>query len=188
MPAGPKRRPKRHAGPGHARGRVTTAGRRIARKAAARAHPERRASRSRTEGLRAPTKGSPRFEAARAALDGHLQRLFPGVERVEAYGMHGWRVPRPRQVEWTHGAVDPNLVQLFLAERSQGISLHLWNPYDHGMLSKRRDRLADAGFKVMVGCVQYNRKGDYPVDAIVPLLEAIAKDMDKERAQAERAE
>lgn len=158
------------------------AGRRIARKAAARPGAAKPRKASAKGGSAKPPPASPRFAGILRELDGRMRRLFPQAKPVVSYGMPGWVVRRPRKVEWTHGTMDPNVVQVFIAERAQGISLHLWNPYDYGMLAKRRDDLSEAGFKVMVGCLQFNRKSAYPVDAVVPLFESIAADMDAERA------
>ncbi len=41
--------------------------------------------------------------------------------------------------------------------------------------------LSEAGFKVMVGCLQYNRKGPVPVTAFVPTLQEMAKAWKAER-------
>jgi hypothetical protein len=123
---------------------------------------------------------SPRLLALKEALDDHLRRRFPRVEPVVAYGMHGWRMKRPRPVEWTTGTIDPAYVHVFVAERKQGITLHLWNPYQPDLFGRHAKSLEAAGFKVMVGCLQFNRKGDYPVDAVLPLLDAIAAAMKRE--------
>lgn len=117
---------------------------------------------------------SPRLLGLKAELEQQLLRLFPHVEPVFAYGLHGWRMKRLRPVEWTVGTVDPAYVHVFVAERAQGITLHVWSPFDPKLLARHRSDLDAAGFKVMVGCLQFNRKSDYPVDAVRPLLEETA--------------
>lgn len=127
---------------------------------------------------------SPRLHAARDELERNLRRLFPGVERITAYNMHGWRVRRPvRIVDWP-GTMDPNWVQVFVAERKQGVTVHVWNPYDYDAFRRHAAGLQAAGFKPMVGCVQYNRKGEVPVAALLPVLEGIARRMEQERTPA----
>jgi hypothetical protein len=123
---------------------------------------------------------SPRLLALKSELDGHLRRRFPRVEPVFAYGMHGWRMKRPHPVDWTVGTIDPAYVHVFVAERKQGITLHLWNPYEPNLLGRNAKDLAASGFKVMVGCLQFNRKSKYPLGALLPLLDTLAAAMERE--------
>lgn len=99
------------------------------------------------------------------------------VEPVTAFNMHGWRVRRPTDITAWKGTIDPNYVHVFVAERKQGITLHLWSPYETGGLKQHEADLKAAGFKVMVGCLQFNRKAAYPVHAVVPVLASIAAQM-----------
>lgn len=117
---------------------------------------------------------SPRLLALKQSLEDQLRQLFPAVEPVFAYGLHGWRMKRLRPVAWTVGTIDPAYVHVFVAERAQGITLHVWSPFDPALLQRHREALGGAGFKVMVGCLQFNRKADYPLQAVRPLLEETA--------------
>ena len=113
---------------------------------------------------------SPRLKAVHAELGRRMKALFPEAEAVFLYGMHGWRVPRRRKVEWITGTIDPNWLVVAVAERAQGITLHLWDPVEWDVLANRKDGLRAAGFKVMKGCLQFTRKADYPVEAVGDLL------------------
>ena len=104
-----------------------------------------------------------------------MRARFSGIEPVFAWGIHGWRVPRMKKVEWTTGIMDPNWLFVGLAERKAGITLHMWNPVDYGCLQRHAASLKDAGFKVMVGCIQFNRKSEYPMSAVKSLLDDVAK-------------
>ena len=123
---------------------------------------------------------SDRLKAIHAALEGRLRHHFPDAQPIFTYGMHGWKVPRRRTVAWTTGTMDPNWLAVLLAERKAGITLHVWNPVDPGILQKRERELSAAGLKPMVGCLQFTRKGDYPLDAIDDLFGRIRQQMDQE--------
>ncbi len=118
----------------------------------------------------------PRLEATRAELGRMLATRFPKAEPTFSYNMHGWRMRRPTDIKDWKGTIDPNWILIGIAERKQGITIHLWNPYDPGCLKKSEPRLKAAGYNVMVGCVNYNRKGDVPLDSLAPILDAMGKE------------
>ncbi len=121
---------------------------------------------------------SERLVATHAALDKLVRKRFKKAEDVFDYNMRGWAIRRPTTIEdWT-GTVDPNFIRIYLAERKAGITIHVWNPYAWGSVD--RDELKDVGFKPMKGCLQYNRKGGVPVEALEPLLDEIAQAMANE--------
>jgi len=121
------------------------------------------------------------MQEVHARLDEEIRRRLPGAVPQFEYGMRGWRVPRARRQESWKGTIDPNFLHIFVAERKQGITLHFWNPLQPASFGKHAAPLSKAGFKVMVGCLQYNRKGDYPVAAILPLLDEAAEMLHGER-------
>lgn len=125
-------------------------------------------------------KTSPRFRGINDELDRTIHRLFPENERVFVYGLPGWRIARRRRIDpkSVKGTIDSNWVHIFLAEREAGITLHIWNPVDFNAMQRRKAELSGAGFKVMVGCLQFNRKSDYPVDAVRPLLEDVRRSLE----------
>lgn len=127
---------------------------------------------------------SARLATLHEELGRHVQRLLPHAEPIFSYRMHGWRAKRPRAVAWTTGTIDPNWFYLLLAERKQGITVHMWNPFDPGFLKRHAAELKPHGLTPMVGCIQHARKGAYPVQAIVGLLEEVRAGMDAERRQA----
>ncbi len=131
---------------------------------------------------RTTSTASPRFQAVRQTLDAEIQRLFPGAASISEYPMLGWRIPRPRRVEEWKGTVDANFVHLYLAERKNGITLHVWNPRNPYGLRQNAAKFEAAGFKVQVGCLQFNRKGDYPIKVVKGLLEGVRREIDGEGA------
>lgn len=123
---------------------------------------------------------SPRLVAIHADLDCEIRRLFPQAEARRDYSMKGWRIARSTHIKTWEGTIDPNFLHIYIAERKNGITLHFWNPFDPYHLKRHSKELEGAGFKVMVGCLQFTRKGDYPVRAVVPLLESARRAMDRE--------
>ena len=144
----------------------------VRRKSATKAEPKQHATTS---------TFSPRMREVHALLDREIRSRFPEADAQFEYGMRGWRVPRARRLETWKGTIDPNFLHIFVAERKQGITLHYWNPMMPASFGKHAAPLAKAGFKVMVGCLQFNRKGDYPVDALKPLLDEAAQMLEHER-------
>ena len=69
------------------------------------------------------------------------------AERLVAYGLSGWRIARRRWIDpkSVKGTIDPNWVQLFLAERKAGITLHIWNPVDFQAMQRRKEEPSRAG-------------------------------------------
>ena len=122
----------------------------------------------------------PRLEATRQELGAMLQSRFAKVEPTFAWNMHGWRIRRPTDIRSWTGTIDPNWILVGIAERRQGMSIHVWNPYDPGCLKKSEPRLKAAGYNVMVGCVNYNRQGDVPLRALAPILDGMRDAMRKE--------
>jgi hypothetical protein len=145
-----------------------------------RAVPKKGSAKGRNSKVTTTSTFSPRLKALKADLDREIRTRFPQAEAVFEYNMHGWRVGRPKRVEKWKGTIDPNYLHIFVAERKNGITLHIWNPYDPYGLAKRAKELQAAGFKVMRGCLVYNRKGEYPVGAITPLFDAVREKMDGE--------
>jgi len=125
-------------------------------------------------------KSSPRFRETYGALDRAIRGLFPEAEAVFAFGMPGWKIARRRWIDpkSVKGTLDPNWVQIYFVERKSGITLHLWNPADFNGMRRHDKELARVGLKVMVGCMQFNRKGDYPIDVVKSLLEDVRRSLE----------
>ena len=122
--------------------------------------------------------GSERLVATHAALDALIRQRFPDAEDVFDYNMRGWAIRRRTDIRAWKGTIDPNWIRLYVAERKAGITIHVWNPYDP--MALERDELREAGFKTMVGCLQFNRKGELPVGALGPLLDAMQEAWQRE--------
>ena len=117
-------------------------------------------------------KSSPRFQRTFHALEQIVKKRFPDAERAFGYKMPGWRILVKGRVppEMQGGTIDARFVHIHLVERKHGITFHLWNPVDYGGLERAAPALQEAGFKVMAGCVQFNRKADFPIEAVERVL------------------
>jgi len=145
-----------------------------------------------SEAVRAYLKGaSPRFREIHASLARAVREIFPEAEIAFQFKMPGWRIPRlPRRVDLksVRGTLDPNWAQIYVVERKSGITLNLWNPVDFNGFRKHRTELERAGFKLMVGCIRFNRKSEYPTDLVVGLFKDIRISLDEDaRSRAGKA-
>ena len=127
-------------------------------------------------------ESSDRFKQVYADIEAVVRGIFPTAERVVAYKMPGFKIRIGDEgVKSWRGTIDPNYLQLFLVERKSGITLHLWNPRDYDGLERRRAELSAVGFKVMRGCIQWNRKQAYPVETVRSLLESVKQHLQEPR-------
>lgn len=125
---------------------------------------------------------SPRFRDIYEALARAVRELFPDAEGSFDPRMPGWKIPRRRRVDpaSVKGTLDPNRAQVYLVERKSGITLHLWSPVDFDGFRRRKAELERAGFKLMVGGLQFNRKSEYPIDLVVELLRDVKKSLEED--------
>ncbi len=120
---------------------------------------------------------SDRFRALHAALGELVLELFPDAEPTVDWNMAGWRVPvpdPPAEEEWK-GTMPRTYFAFFPSEKKAGLTFHVWHPKDPYILKENADWLKGAGFKPMVGCLQWNRKADVPLDVFRRLL-GVARD------------
>lgn len=113
----------------------------------------------------------------RKKVERAVKETFPKAQETKAFGMEGWTIPRPKgaPVPERAGTMPTDRVMVFLAERANGTSLHVWYPGQYDLLGKRKDELGEAGFKVMRACLQYTRKQEYPIEAVSSLLKEIRR-------------
>lgn len=113
-------------------------------------------------------------DGLRAALAARVRKVFPDAEPAEAYGMAGWQVSLPDSAPARPdlGTLDADHLQIFPVQRKAGVTLHVWNPVDYEFLDTQAEALSVAGYKVMKGCIQWNRKADLDLDAVEVLLRA----------------
>lgn len=113
-------------------------------------------------------------DGLRSALEQRVQAVFPDAGPVQAYGMSGWQVRLPDSAPPRQdlGTLDADHLQVFPVRRKAGVTLHVWNPVDYTFLDTQAVPLADAGFKVMKGCIQWNRRAPLDLDAVEALLRA----------------
>ncbi len=123
---------------------------------------------------------SDRFKKIYAKLKEIVMREFPNATEGEAFGMRGFRAKITKEdiKEWK-GTMNPNYFFVCPVERKAGITLHIWYPVDYYALDKIRKEYEEAGFKVMRGCLQWNRKSEYPIHMIEDLVKNIARDVRK---------
>jgi hypothetical protein len=114
------------------------------------------------------------FQQLFAALAKVVKMVFPNAEKTFAYNMPGFRIKvSDKEIKDWKGTIDPNYLQIFLVQRKSGVTLHIWNALDYDGLDRKRDELTKAGFKVMRGCLQWNRKQAYPMKVVETLLNSI---------------
>jgi len=120
-------------------------------------------------------KASPEFAKIFEELQKTVKQVFPDAEEIFEWGMPGWRVQRkiPAPTEPVKGTIDPRYVTILFVERKGGTSLHVWNPGDFYGLEKERKKLEGAGFKVMRACLEYRRKGEYPLRVLEKVFQAV---------------
>lgn len=117
----------------------------------------------------------PEFRKTYVAVKKMVKKYFPNAKEEFAYGIPGFtaRVTKTRIDGWP-GTMDPNFAMIGFARRAQGITLHGWCG-DYRFLEKHAATLTKAGFKVMRGCVQWNKKVPYPLPVVEKLIAAMAK-------------
>lgn len=127
---------------------------------------------------------SERYRDAYAGVARAVKDAFPKAQATKEFGMPAWRVKRPANAPMpaTEGTMDPAFTFVGLVERASGLTLHFWYPGDYYFFEKYGNTLAGAGFKVMRGCLAFNRKQAFPVDVVERLLVA-ARDRDAAGAE-----
>lgn len=118
---------------------------------------------------------SDRFRLLHAEIGLRIDAAFDDVEAVEAFGMPAFMVPLrdpPPEEEW-RGTIPRTHITIAPTQKRAGITLHVWHPKAPHLLRDNEGWLREAGFKVMVGCLQWNRKAELPLDAVDRLIETI---------------
>ncbi|MBM2827383.1 MAG: hypothetical protein HW403_1447 [Dehalococcoidia bacterium] len=114
---------------------------------------------------------SARFQQVHGNLDKIIVEAFPSAELVFEYNMPSCRVRITKEpITVWKGTIDPNYLFIAIVERKSGITLHLWDPRDYYGLEAVKDELTKVGFKVMRGCIHWNRKADYPIETVEKLI------------------
>jgi hypothetical protein len=113
------------------------------------------------------------FAETFAQMQDVVLRVFPGAQAIEEWGMQGWKVPMDHPPVGLKGTMDSNFVYVMLGDRKAGPTLHVWYPGNYYFLDEHKDELTTAGFKVMRGCLPYNRKRPYPIEVVEKLLRRI---------------
>ena len=126
------------------------------------------------------TQQSDRFKTIYVKLREIIMKEFPNATEGIMYDMHGFRerITREDIADWP-GTMDPNYLYVGLVERKAGITLHIWNPSNYYGLDRIRKDYEKAGFKVMRGCLQWNKKAEYPIEMIEDLIKNITQEINK---------
>ena len=122
---------------------------------------------------------SPRFQALHREMGQLVHAVFPQARPIVSWGMPAWAVavPRPPAETAWRGTLPRTELTIGPTEKKSGVTMHFWHPNQPNILAENRDWLTQAGFKVMVGCVQWNRKSDFPIAAFERLLRAASDAM-----------
>lgn len=92
-----------------------------------------------------------------------------------SYEMAAYVVPlaeHPPKEAWT-GTLPHDVLVVGPTEKKAGTTIHIWHPNHPYLLKDNADWLKAAGFKPMVGCLQWNRKAPLDLGALAHLLEAL---------------
>ena len=121
-------------------------------------------------------EASERFQNVYREFAAAVHQAFPVPEPSFEHGMPGFkiRITDVEKEEW-RGTIDPNFLHLYMVERKSGITFHIWDPRNYYGLDEMRDELTNLGFKVMRGCIVWNRKREYPVQRMKDLIKTLAK-------------
>ncbi len=126
-------------------------------------------------------EGSEPFQALHAAIgellkqrwpDTHLGHVFPDTK----FAMVAWLIPltdAPPESSWK-GTMPRDLFVVGPTEKKAGITIHIWHPNHPYLLKENADWLKKAGYKPMVGCLQWNRKASPDLAAFAQLLDQIS--------------
>lgn len=123
---------------------------------------------------------SAEFRALHDAIGGLVRARWPAarVELIypgEAYEMAAWLVPvpdHPPKESWK-GTMPNDTFVVGPTQTKSGMTIHVWHPNQPGLLKDNAHWLAAAGFKPMVGCLQWNRKAPVDLEAFGRLLDAV---------------
>lgn len=114
------------------------------------------------------------FAQVHAAIGAAFKRHFPAAEPCIEWDIPGFRVQVQDAPDQWKGTMPPTHMHVLPIQRKNCITIHIWDPRDPELLRKHESDLEETGFKVMVGCLQWNRKADYPVDAIEAVFKGAA--------------
>lgn len=125
-------------------------------------------------------KESESFQALHAAIGAAIESRWPDVTLDEvypdsSYDMPAFLVPladHPPKEEWK-GTMPNDVFLVSPVARAAGTTIHMWHPNHPYLLKENAEWLKEAGFKPMVGCLQWNRKAELPLDAVERLLDLV---------------
>lgn len=119
------------------------------------------------------------FQALHAAIGDLVRARWPDAERKVvgegSYEMPAYVVPvpeHPPRESWT-GTMPHDVFIIAPTEKKAGVTTHLWHPNRPGLIQENAEWLAAAGYKPMVGCLQWNRKATMDLDALARLLDDV---------------
>ncbi len=114
------------------------------------------------------------FRRLHAAIGDAVRARWPDARDVVEYDMAAFAVPvsdPPAAEDWK-GTMPREVFIIGPTEKKAGITIHLWHPKEPYLLKQHQKELEEAGFKPMVGCLQWNKKAPLPMDAFAALLDA----------------
>ena len=122
---------------------------------------------------------SDEFQALHAAVGDRVRARWPET-RLQVIGEGSYEMPafvvpvadHPPKEAWT-GTMPRDVFIVAPTQKKAGVTTHMWHPNRPGLIQENAEWLAAAGFKPMVGCLQWNRKAPMDLDAFARLLDEV---------------
>lgn len=123
---------------------------------------------------------TPAFQVLHERIGDLVRARWPAatleVTGEASYEMPSYVIPvaHPPAADTWKGTMPRDVFVVAPTEKKAGITIHVWHPNHPYLLKDNADWLAEAGYKPMVGCLQWNRKAEPDLDAFAKLLDQVA--------------
>lgn len=123
---------------------------------------------------------TPAFQDLHARIGALVRARWP-MAHLEVTGEGSYEMPsyvipieNPPAADTWKGTMPRDVFIVAPTEKKAGITIHVWHPNHPYLLKDHAETLAQAGYKPMVGCLQWNRKTAPDLDAFAALLDSVA--------------
>lgn len=122
---------------------------------------------------------TPGFQEIHEQIGQIIKARWPDA-RLEVAGEGTYEMPsyvipieNPPDADAWRGTMPRDVFIIAPTEKKAGITIHVWHPNVPYLLKDHAETLAAAGYKPMVGCLQWNRKSPPDLDAFAALLDTL---------------